>query len=86
MNLPASFSVQHVDRYRRIIQEWLEVSCHYDLLLWLQGEIQHYLPHEIMLAAWGNFDTDTVCHDIVSALLEVRSENSDVRTLLPLLQ
>lgn len=86
MNLPASFSVQHVDRYRRIIQEWLEVSCHYDLLLWLQGEIQHYLPHEIMLAAWGDFDADIVSHDVVSALFEVRSENSDARTLLPLLQ
>lgn len=86
MNLPASFSVEHVERYRHIIQEWLEVSCHYDLLLWLQGEMQHYLPHEIMLAAWGDFEADVVCHDVVSALLEVRSENSDARALLPLLQ
>jgi len=86
MNLPPSFSVEHVERYRHIIQEWLEVSCHYDLLLWLQGEMQYYLPHEIMLAAWGDFDADAVRHDVVSALLEVRSENSDARTLLPLLQ
>lgn len=86
MNLPVSFSVEHAKRYHRITQEWLGVSCHYDLLLWLQGEIQHYLPHEIMLAAWGDFDADVVCHDIVSALFEVRSENSDARTLLPLLQ
>ncbi|ODT84795.1 MAG: hypothetical protein ABS69_02040 [Nitrosomonadales bacterium SCN 54-20] len=86
MNLSLSSSVEHVERYRHIIQEWLEVSCHYDLLLWLQGEMQHYLPHEIMLAAWGDFDADAVCHDVVSALLEVRSENSDARALRPLLQ
>lgn len=86
MNWSYSFSAEDVERYGRIIQEWLEVRRHYDLLLWLQGEIQHYLPHEIMLAAWGDFDSDVVYHDIVSALIEVRSENSNMRTLSPLLQ
>ena len=57
-----------------------------DLFLWLQGEIQHYLPHEIMLAAWGDFRSNLIHHDIVSALIGVRTEHSDVTSLSPLLE
>ena len=81
-----SLSTAHVGRYTRIIQEWLTVRRHYDLFMWLQGEIQHYLPHEIMVAAWGNFSSNFICHDIVSALIAVRTEHSDVRSLSPLLE
>ena len=86
MNLSFSLSAEHVGRYARIIQEWIAVRRHYDLFISLQGEIQHYLPHEIMLAAWGNFNSNLISHDIVSPLLGVRTEHSDVRSLSPLLQ
>lgn len=59
---------------------------HYDFLIWLQGEIQHYLPHEIMLASWGNFNSNLICYDIVSALLGVRTDHADTESLSPLLQ
>ena len=53
MGFVSSFPPEHLQRYFRIIQEGLAVRRHVDLLKWLQGETQHYLPHEIMLAAWG---------------------------------
>ncbi|MDQ3185600.1 MAG: hypothetical protein M3Q16_03875 [Pseudomonadota bacterium] len=59
---------------------------HYDLLIWLQGEVQHYLPHEIMLAAWGDFRSNLICYDIVSALVGVRTEHANPESLSPLLQ
>ncbi|MBA4142354.1 MAG: transcriptional regulator EpsA [Nitrosospira sp.] len=79
-------SDDHVERYARIIREWLAVRRHYDLFLWLQGEIQYYLPHEIMLAGWGDFNSTLVRHDIVSALIGVRTGRSNKRSLSPLLQ
>jgi transcriptional regulator EpsA len=79
-------TAEHAERYTRIIEEGAAVSRHYDLLIWLQGEIQYYLPHEIMLAAWGDFDSGYVRYDIASALLGVRTGRSNMNILSPLLQ
>ena len=88
VNMAFSFSLSADDakRYSRIIQEGIGVRRHYDFLLWLQGEIQHYLPHEIMLAAWGNFHSNLIQYDIVSALLDVRTDHTNMESLSPLLQ
>ena len=86
MGMPFSLSPEQAERYSRIVCEWMAVRRHYDLFLWLQGEIQHYLPHEIMLAAWGDFHSNLIRHDIVSALIGVRTQYSDITSLSPLLQ
>ena len=59
---------------------------HFDLLKWLQGEMQHYLPHEIMLVAWGDFSSDAIRYDIVSALPGVRTAHSEPAGLSPLVR
>jgi transcriptional regulator EpsA len=79
-------TAEHAERYTRIIEEGAAVRRHYDFLIWLQGELQHYLPHEIMLAAWGDFKSDHIHYDIASALLGVRTAHSNMETLSPLLQ
>ena len=81
-----SLSSDHLQRYFRIIQEGLAVRRHCDLLKWLQGEIQHYLPHETMVAAWGDFGADSTYYDIVSALPGVRTAYSEPAGLSPLLR
>jgi len=86
MGFFSSLSADHLQRYFRIIQEGLAVRRHCDLLKWLQGEIQHYLPHEIMVAAWGDFGTDSTYYDIVSALPGVRTAYSEPAGLSPLLR
>ncbi|WP_090827772.1 XrtB/PEP-CTERM-associated transcriptional regulator EpsA [Nitrosovibrio tenuis] len=83
-NLP--LTAEHAERYARIIEEGTAVRRHYDLLIWLQGEIQHYLPHEIMLGAWGDFSSNPIRYDIASALLGIRTKCSDSNALSPLLQ
>ena len=79
-------SAEDAERYFQIIQEGMGVRRHYDFLIWLQGEIQHYLPHEIMLAAWGDFNSNLIRYDIVSALLGVRTDYANMESLSPLLQ
>lgn len=59
---------------------------HLDLLRWLQGEIQHHLPHEIMIAAWGDFSTCRIRHDIVSPLPGIRTACFERTDLSPGLQ
>ncbi|SFW32941.1 XrtB/PEP-CTERM-associated transcriptional regulator EpsA [Nitrosovibrio sp. Nv17] len=82
----SSLSADHLRRYARIIQSGIAVRGHFDLLRWLQGEVQHYLPHEIMLAAWGDFDSGNLHCDIVSALPGVRTDGLHLQHLLPLLR
>lgn len=86
MGFFSSLSADHLQRYARIIQEGIAVRGHLDLFRWLQGEVQHYLPHEIMLAAWGDFGSNFIRHDIVSALPGVRTAHLEPEGLSPLLR
>lgn len=86
MKLNFSVSAGHAARRSRIIREWLTVQRHYDFFMWLQGDMQYYLPHEIMLAAWGNFKSGPIHHDLISALINVRTACSSGKMLAPFLQ
>jgi transcriptional regulator EpsA len=82
----STLSSDNLDRYYHIITEANSIRRHSELLAWLQGEIQYYLPHEILIAAWGDFAANRISYDIVSALPGVRTENSAPQALLPLMR
>jgi len=84
MIFPSSLSDEHLERYFRVIREGIAVRSHSDLLTWLQGEVQHYLPHEIMLAVWSDVGANHFRHDLVSALPGVRTEHLHSENLLAL--
>jgi transcriptional regulator EpsA len=50
------------------------IKRHYDLFVWLNGELQHFLPHQILICAWGDFASWNIKLDVVSALPGVRTE------------
>jgi transcriptional regulator EpsA len=52
----------------------LRIEGHMDLCLWLQGDVQRFLPHEILIAAWGDFDANVVSFDVISPLPPLRTE------------
>ncbi|MGH8762783.1 MAG: XrtB/PEP-CTERM-associated transcriptional regulator EpsA [Nitrosospira sp.] len=81
MIFSSSLSDENLERYFRIIREGIAVRRHSDLLKWLQGEVQYYLPHEIMLAAWSDFGVNHFRHDLVSALPGVRTEHLNPENL-----
>jgi transcriptional regulator EpsA len=68
-----------------LIHEVLGVRRHIDLMHWLQGGLQRYIPHEILIAAWGDFRLGVIHYDVVSAITGVRSENVMAETISPLL-
>ena len=60
-------------RFFRVVSECGRIRRHYDIYRWLGGEVQHFLPHEILLSAWGDFETWDVKLDLTSALPGVRT-------------
>lgn len=82
----STLSDDHMERYFRIIRAGIAVHGHSDLLNWLQGELQHYLPHDIMLAAWGDFGSVHFRHDLVSTLPGIRTQHIKRENLSSLLR
>lgn len=53
----------------------LRIRGHMDLFLWLQGDVQSFLPHEVLIAAWGDFGANSVRFDVLSPLPRLRTES-----------
>ncbi|MBK9574839.1 MAG: transcriptional regulator EpsA [Rhodoferax sp.] len=85
MSLPATLSQGDLDHYHRAVLHWVGVRSHFDVLVWLQGDIQRYLPHDILIAAWGDFEAGFIQYDVVSALSGVRTKSANPATIKPLL-
>lgn len=80
-----SLSTKELQRYHRVVTRSVEVRSHFDVLAWLQGDMQRYLPHDILIATWGNFQKGAIHHDIISPMAGVRSQTSNAQTVTPLL-
>ena len=85
MALLPSLSTKELQRYHRVLTRSVEVRSHFDVLAWLQGDMQRYLPHDILIAAWGDFQKGAIHHDIISPMAGVRSQTSNAPTVTPLL-
>ncbi len=86
MEFLSSLPPAELGRYSSLIQEVVAVRRHADLFHWLQGEVQHYLPHDVMIAAWGDFHLGRVKFDIVSALPGIRTATTAPAPLMELLR
>jgi transcriptional regulator EpsA len=60
-----SFSSLEHDRLLGMTRESLAIRSHLDFLLWLNGNLQQYLPHEMMIAATGDFSTGALAIDVI---------------------
>ena len=75
MTLVSYLAINELGGLLKVIQHSFEVRSHYDLLNWLNEDVQSFLPHDILISAWGDFESGDICHDIVSELPGVRTEN-----------
>ena len=67
------FNAEESARFLRIVSESGHIRRHYDLYRWLGGDVQHFLPHDILLSAWGDFANWELKLDLTSALPGVRT-------------
>lgn len=56
----------------RIMHNSLSIQNHFQLLLWLQGDFQEAIPHDIMISFSGAIGGNTYHYDIVSAIPGLR--------------
>jgi transcriptional regulator EpsA len=59
--------------YTALITQATAITRHADLLEWLRGDVQYFLPHDILMVGWGDFQEGVIQHDILSELPGVRS-------------
>lgn len=60
-----------------ILDSALRIERHADLLQWLHGGIQAFLPHQILIAAWGDFACGMIHFDAISPLPYARTAHLD---------
>ena len=71
--------------FAEIARESLRVTGHLQLMLWLRGEFQRNVPHQIFIAAWGDFSRGLMQYDLVSAIPSVRTDSITTQDISPLI-
>jgi transcriptional regulator EpsA len=61
------------------------LASHAELWRWLQGDVQQWLSHEVMLIGWGDFRSGDLRYDIVSSLPGMRTHHWTSATISPLI-
>lgn len=66
-------SAEEGARFLRIVSECGRIRRHGDLYRWLSGEVQHFMPHEMLFSAWGDFETRELKLDLICGLPGLRT-------------
>lgn len=74
------------DRCLKVLADIADIRTHLDLFKWLHGGFQHFLPHDVLIAAWGNFHNGQLRYDIVSPLQGVRTAKARSGALVQRMQ
>lgn len=82
-NIQSVSEVDDRDLLLDAIQESLNINTHFELFIWLQRKVQFFIPHEILISAWGDFSLGLIYFDIVSAHPMLRTKNISENTLTP---
>ncbi len=84
--MPVSCAAEPADplQFLRVAAQGAGLATHEDLWRWLRGEVQSLLPHELFIAAWGDFRAGAVQIDLVSSLPGLRTRQARTARFLPL--
>lgn len=64
----------HLHPLHSVIQRSFSINRHIDFFLWMQESVMEYLPHDVLVAAWGDFETGKLKYDIASNVVGIRTE------------
>src|SRR6188474_620998 len=65
---------QNWEQVFHVIQESFVVNKHLDFFKWLQGSVSKLLPHDVLVAAGGDFSTGDLNSDVSSNLEDIRTQ------------
>lgn len=86
MSIHTDLSDIQKSQFFGIVNESLSVRSNFEFMLWSQGNLQQFLPHDIMVAAWGDFSLGLISFDIISPLPDMHGEDTQNAKLAPLLK
>lgn len=86
MSFDSDFTNVERELLLELIHESLRVKSHFELFIWLQGRLQFFMPHEIFIAAWGDFSLGLIYFDILSSVPGLRTNGFTQSDLSPLLK
>src|SRR5450830_1644517 len=86
MSLNSNLDKNDLTHFVELIHESLRVKTHFEFFMWFQGNLQRFIPHDIMIAAWGDFSLGLIYFDVVSAIPGVRTTKIPNSNLTPLLK
>lgn len=83
MSFLTHLSLGELSQLLQVVQQSLAIRSHFALFNWLQDDVQNFIPHDIVIAAWGDFSLGMVCYDVVSPLPGLRTESFDEKAIQP---
>lgn len=86
MSFLSTLTEDESKRYFHIVTEVVKLRTHLDLFMWMRGDIQYFMPHDVLVAAWGDFECGAFQIDVISALPGVRTARTSSAVLAPLLR
>ena len=85
MKVPDSLTLFELQSLLQVVEESLAITSHLELFHWLQKRMRHFLPHDVVIAAWGDFSLGLVRYDLVSDLPGFRTDTLEEGLLQPFL-
>ena len=67
-------SNQNWEKTFDVIQKSFAVQKHVDFFKWLQGSVSQILPHDVLVAAWGDFSSGDLNFDVSSNIEDIRTQ------------
>jgi transcriptional regulator EpsA len=65
---------QNWEQVFKVIQKSFTVNKHVDFFKWMQGSVSEVLPHDVLVAAWGDFTTGDLNFDVSSNIDDIRTQ------------
>ena len=65
---------QSWEKVFNVIQKSFTVNKHIDFFNWMQKSVSKLLPHDVLVAAWGDFSTGDLNFDVSSNIEDIRTQ------------
>jgi len=65
----------HWEDLFRVIQRSYVISKHVDFFVWLQQSVRQFLPHDVLVAAWGDFSGGGLRYDVASGVPGIHTQH-----------
>lgn len=65
---------QNWEKVFNVIQKSFAINKHVEFFKWLQDSVSEFLPHDVLVAAWGDFASGDINFDVSSNIQDIRTQ------------